>query len=160
MPTSFKNKVSSPKASEFMLSKSTGYLVRKTFRNYSRALEMRIREHDLTISMWFFLRLLWEGDGQTQKELGDELGLVQPTTVSAMDMLERHGLIDRIRNSKDRRRINIFLTAKGHALKKQMLPFADEVNKIALENVSVAELKTLWSVLDKINRSLLDDLER
>src|SRR5437867_7075837 len=80
------------------LEDSMGYLVRRTFRGFTRALEKRLARHNITISMWFFLRLLWEGDGRTQTELSKELGLTQPTTVSAMDNLERRGLIRRHRN--------------------------------------------------------------
>ncbi|MEA3196410.1 MAG: hypothetical protein QOF32_462, partial [Gammaproteobacteria bacterium] len=38
---------------------STGYLVRKTFRAFTRSLEQRLAPHDVSLSMWFFLRLLW-----------------------------------------------------------------------------------------------------
>src|SRR5690349_1883492 len=92
---------------EELLSGSMGYLVRRTFRAFTRVLEQRLVAEDISISMWFFLRLLWEGDERNQKEISDELGLTPPTTVSAMDNLEKRGLIVRKRNPQDRREILI-----------------------------------------------------
>jgi MarR family transcriptional regulator, organic hydroperoxide resistance regulator len=133
---------------------STGYLIRQTFRSFTRSLEHRLAPHDISLSMWFFLRLLWEQDGLTQKELSDELGLTQPTTVAAMDVMEARGLIQRRRSSEDRRKTNIFLTQAGRALEKRLLPFAREVNEAALTNVTTAELQKLWTILERINHSL------
>jgi MarR family transcriptional regulator, organic hydroperoxide resistance regulator len=133
---------------------STGYLIRQTFRSFTRSLEHRLAPHDVSLSMWFFLRLLWEQDGLTQKELSDELGLTQPTTVAAMDVMEARGLIQRRRSSEDRRKTNIILTKAGRALEERLLPFACEVNEAALANVTTAELQQLWTVLERINCSL------
>jgi DNA-binding MarR family transcriptional regulator len=133
---------------------STGYLIRQTFRSFTRSLEHRLAPHDISLSMWFFLRLLWEQDGLTQKQLSDELGLTQPTTVAAMDVMEARGLIQRRRSSEDRRKTNIFLTKAGRALEDRLLPFAREVNEAALTNVTAAELQNLWTILERINCSL------
>jgi DNA-binding MarR family transcriptional regulator len=136
---------------------STGYLVRKTFRAFTRSLEQRLAPHDVSLSMWFFLRLLWEQDGLTQKELGDELGLTQATTAAAMDVMEKRRLIERRRNSVDRRKTNIFLTNSGRELRAVLLPYAAEVNKAALARVTAAELSQLLELLRRINSSLDED---
>jgi DNA-binding MarR family transcriptional regulator len=141
------------------LDKSTGYLIRRTFRAFTRSLEQRLAPHHVSLSMWFFLRLLWEEDGLTQKELSDELGLTQATTVAAMDVMESRGLIQRRRSSEDRRKTHIFLTKEGRALKERLLPYAADVNRAALRNVAAAELEQLWDLLERINRSLDEDHE-
>src|SRR5262245_12085990 len=76
------------------LAESMGYLVRRTFRAFTRTLELRLAEYEISISMWFFLRLLWEQDGLTQREISEELGLTPPTTVSAIDALEKRGYVE------------------------------------------------------------------
>lgn len=138
---------------------STGYLVRKTFRSFTHSLEARLTPHDVSLSMWFFLRLLWERDGLTQKELSDELGLTQGTTVTAMDVMARRGLIERRRIDADRRKSFIFLTAKGRALRDELLPYAFEVNQAAEASISASELKQLKDILSRINVSLGEDAE-
>ena len=142
------------------VAQSTGYLVRRTYRAFTRSLEQRLAPHGVSLSMWFFLRLLWERDGLTQKELSDELGLNQATTVAAMDGMQTRGLVQRQRSTEDRRRTHIYLTRAGRALKDELLPYAHEVNRIAVSNLSAAELEQLWDVLDRINCSLDEDNAR
>jgi hypothetical protein len=43
------------------------------------------------------------------------------------------------------------------ALKDRLLPYTAEVNKIAVSNVTSAELGHLWGLLERINRSLYVD---
>ena len=138
-------------ADSMSLDASMGYLIRRTFRGLTEVLEDKLADHKLSSSMWYFLRLLWESDGLTQKELSAQLGLTQPTTVAAMDNLERRGLIKRKRNVTDRRKINIHLTPAGVALKKEIQPFAREVNELALRDLSDAEVETLRRMLWSIN---------
>ena len=118
------------------LSDSTGYVVRRAYRAFTRALELRLATHDVSISMWFFLRLLWLENGQTQKALSEELGLSQPTTVAAIDNLERRGFVERRRNAADRRKSNVFLTPAGRALEAELVPYAKQVNDVALQTLS------------------------
>jgi DNA-binding MarR family transcriptional regulator len=113
------------------LDDSTGFVVRRAYRAFTRALEVRLAEHDVNISMWFFLRLLWLDNGKSQKALSEELGLSQPTTVSAIDNLEKRGFVERRRDSADRRQSNVYLTAAGRALEARLAPFAKEVNDVA-----------------------------
>ncbi|MCJ2187622.1 MarR family winged helix-turn-helix transcriptional regulator [Novosphingobium beihaiensis] len=144
---------------EFATSKSIGFLVRKTHRSFTRALEKRLKEHDISISMWFFLRLLWEKDGLSQKQCSEELSLTQPTTVSAMDNLERRGLIQRVRNERDRRLTNIFLTEKGRDLRGELVHYAGDVNGIATSGLDDWETQALHSLLTKVNAALEQDVD-
>jgi DNA-binding MarR family transcriptional regulator len=149
-----KSRAAKSRATKYALTdNSMGYLVRRTYRAFTHALELRLKEHGVTISMWFFLRLLWERDGRTQKELSQELSMAQPSTVSAMDNLERRGLITRIRSSEDRRKINIHLTDAGRDLKHKLAHHAHEVNEVALASFSEPEVELLRSMLLRINEA-------
>jgi DNA-binding MarR family transcriptional regulator len=97
---------------------------------------------------------LWARDGCTQKELSEELGLTQPTTVSAMDNLEKRKLIKRKTNKQDRRKTNIYLTPLGHELRDGLIGHAAEVNRLAVAELSPAEVETLVDLLTRINVSL------
>ena len=56
-----------------------------------RALQARLAAHGVTFGHWTFLRILWEGDGLTQRELSDEAGVMEPTTFAALKAMERLG---------------------------------------------------------------------
>jgi DNA-binding MarR family transcriptional regulator len=154
MPKTSNQAIAHPNLLDSELADSMGYLVRRTFRSFTHSLEERLAGYDISISMWFFLRSLWEGDGKTQKELSEELDLTQPTTVAAMDNLARRGLIRRKRNSVDRRKVNIYLTKAGVELRGSLVGFAKEVNAIALQGLSPAEVELVRQALTKMNDSL------
>ena len=132
--------------------------MRSLARDYTRALERRIVAHNVTVSMWFPLRILWEEEGITQNEIQQRLGLAQPTLTIALERLQRRGLIVRERSESDRRKICVRLTREGANLKKEILHYADEVQAIATKNVSSEELDMLYRIFAKMRESL--ELER
>lgn len=139
-------------------SRSVGYLVRQTHRAFTRALQARIAPHGVSIGMWFFLRALWQEDGVSQRELSQRVGMMEPTTASALTNMERKGLVRRIRNRTDRRVVNVFLTERGRALRRELLPLAAEVNEAAVRGVSVNEVAQLRALLAKLRTRLDADI--
>jgi len=135
-------------------SRSVGFLVRRTHRAFTRALQARIAPHGVSIGMWFFLRALWQEDGISQRALSQRVGMMEPTTASALTNMECKGLVRRIRNRTDRRIVNVFLTERGQGLRRELLPLAAEVNEAALRGVSVSEVAQLRALLAKIQARL------
>ena len=135
-------------------SRSVGYLVRQTHRAFTRALQARIAPHGVSIGMWFFLRALWQEDGVSQRALSQRVGMMEPTTASALTNMERKGLVRRVRNRSDRRIVNVFLTERGRALRRELLPLAAEVNEAALRGLSVNEVAHLRALLTKLRTRL------
>ena len=58
--------------------------VRDATRSFQRSLQTRLADHDVPFGHWTFLRVLWEHDGLTQKQLSDEVGVMEPTTFAAV----------------------------------------------------------------------------
>jgi DNA-binding MarR family transcriptional regulator len=139
-------------------SRSVGYLVRQTHRAFTRALQARIAPRGVSIGMWFFLRALWQEDGISQRELSRRVGMMEPTTASALGNMERKGLVRRIRNRSDRRIVNVFLTERGRALRRELLPLAAAVNAEALRGISGNEVAHLRALLAKLQARLDADM--
>lgn len=133
---------------------SVGYLVREAHRAFLRALAARVSRHGVSIGMWYFLRALWEEDGLTQRELSRRVGMMEPTTATALESMERRGLISRARNPQDRRKVNIRLTDEGRRLRRVLLPCAIEVNRVGLAGISPKEIPLLRGQLARIRRNL------
>jgi DNA-binding MarR family transcriptional regulator len=126
--------------------RSIGYLIRDTFRAFNRVLHDLIEAHGVAIGHWYFLRELWVEDGLTQRELSRRAGIMEPTTAAAVTAMDEKGLITRKRNPDDRRKVNIFLTDNGRALRDELLPYVIQVNEVAAATLSpdeVAELRRL-----------------
>jgi DNA-binding MarR family transcriptional regulator len=146
-----------PKAGHYPTAGSTGFLVRAANRAFQRALEERITRHGVTPGQWYFLRVLWEQDGLNQRELSGQVGMTEPTTVVALNSMEKAKLIRRERSTSDKRKVHIFLTPKGKRLRGVMLPLAREVNEIAGRDVSDADNAALRRALTKMIENLEAD---
>src|SRR5919112_6208803 len=79
----------------FPLETSVGYQVRMVYRAMQRLLQARIGPHGVTLGMWYYLRALWHEDGLTQRELSRRIGTMEPSTLSAIQTMERRGLVKR-----------------------------------------------------------------
>src|SRR5204862_5110656 len=112
------------------------HLVKDATRALVRALQERLAKRGVSFGHWTFLRILWEHDGLTQRELSREAGVMEPTTFAALKSMERLGYIVRRRSPANRRKVPIFLTAEGRALKSALVPLAEEVNQVAVRGVA------------------------
>jgi len=130
------------------------HLVKDATRALVRALQMRLAEYKVSFGHWAFLRILWEGDGLTQRQLSEEAGVMEPTTFSALKAMERLGYIARRRIGGDRKKIFVFLTPKGRRLKRQLVPLAKEVNAVAARRVRKADIAVTRAVLLAIIENL------
>lgn len=141
---------------EFLPENSLGYLFRDIHRAFSKVLQTRIAAHGVTIGQWYFFRALWEEDGLTQRELSQRVGMMEPTTVTALNGMERRGYVKRVRNTTDRRKVNIYLTDLGHSLRPKLLPFAVETNQLASVGVSAKDIEKVREVLSNMKKNLQD----
>src|SRR5229473_4588647 len=103
---------------------SSGYLIRDAHRAFQRLLERRIAAYGVTRGQWYFLRVLWTADGLSQRELSARVGMMEPTTVIALRSMEKSGLIRRVRSTDDKRKAQVWLTAKANRLRNELLSVA------------------------------------
>ena len=133
---------------------SVGYLVRATHRAFAQDLQRYLAPYDIPMGMWYFLRALWQEDGLTQRELSQRVGTMEPTTVEQLRNMERRDYIERRRSETDRRKVHVFLTAKGRALRQRLLPYAAAVNAAAVAGLSEGEIGFLRLVLARTRQNL------
>jgi MarR family transcriptional regulator, organic hydroperoxide resistance regulator len=130
------------------------HLVKDATRALVRALQRRLARFGVPFGHWAFLRILWESNGLTQRELSREAGVMEPTTFGALKAMESRGYIVRRRLAGNRRKIHIFLTRRGRALQDKLVPLAEEVNRIAVHGVPARDVaatrRTLLAVLESL----------
>jgi DNA-binding MarR family transcriptional regulator len=131
------------------------HLIRLAARGFTRSLQLRLTAHDVTFGQWVFLRIMWEEDGLSQKELSRRANLTEPTTHSALQRLEKLELITRRNLSGNKRRLHAFLTDKGWALRKKLEPLAVEVNDVAVAGLDATQREVLRTAL----LGMIDNLE-
>ncbi len=133
------------------------HLIRDTERAFRRALQLRLAAHKVPFGQWSFLRILWEADGLTQKELSERAGVMEPTTFTAMKAMEAQGYISRKQLPTNKKNVYIYLTAKGRALKTRLVPHAEKTNCISSRNVDAADLAIARKVLLTMIANLAED---
>lgn len=138
---------------------SIGYLTRINFRAFSRSLEKLTRVHGVSAGQWRFLRVLWDEDGISQRELAERTGTTEATTVRSVNGLLKSGLITRQRVKDDRRKMRITLSARGKRLRNKLLPMVIEVNERALDGISKKDVETVRRVLLRTYTNLTSDAE-
>jgi DNA-binding MarR family transcriptional regulator len=133
------------------------HLIRDVARALTRGLQFRLSQHSISFGHWAFLRILWERDGLTQRELSVEAGLMEPTTHAAIHKMEKLGYVTRRRRDGDRKRQHIHLTPKGSELRDILVPLAETVNARAVEGVSENDIDTTRRTLLIMIQNLADD---
>ena len=135
---------------------SLGYLARYAHRAFVKALAQELEPYGILSAQWSVLRILWDSEGLTQVELAERMRVEKASLTGVLDGMERCGLILRVRNKEDRRKINITLTAQGRRLKAKLLPYGAKINRKAARGMSEAETVQLRRLLAK----LIQNLER
>jgi DNA-binding MarR family transcriptional regulator len=142
------------RAAPLPLEESLGFQVRDLNRLMQRALAARLAPHGVAPGAWYFLRVLWEEDGLTQRELAARIGMQEPTAVIALRGMEEAGWITRARSETDRRKVHVHLTPAGRALRETLLPEARAVIAEATRGLSPDETATLLSLLRRAREAL------
>ena len=133
---------------------SIGYLVRYAYRAFVKGLAIELDPHDITTSQWSVLRVLWQDEGMSQVELAQRMMVEKASLTPVLESMTNGRLIIRSRNSDDRRKVNIFLTARGRRLKAVLLPFGGKINRRATRGMSSAEIDQLRGLLCKLTANL------
>ncbi len=108
----------------------------------------------LTYPQYLVMLVLWEQDGISVSTLGQRLSLDSGTLTPLLKRLEAAGLLLRQRASTDERRVEIFLSSAGRALKLQARNIPP---KLACASAcSLEELASLTQRLHQLRERLHD----
>lgn len=128
----------------------------KTVRRLYDAQGQKILDREnLAIAYWYYLRVLSERGELNQLELSKRVGIASTTAVPALDNLEKRGLVQRIRDPKDRRKYYVSLKEEGKRLVDDMLPQLVEMFSASLDGISPQDMAVFWRVAHQIEKNLL-----
>lgn len=105
----------------------------------------------LTYPQYLVMLVLWEQDQQSLKAVGERLHLDSGTLTPLLKKLEASGLVERVKDPKDERHIQITLTADGKALRteaeqiplalKELLGVSDEDLELVKQTLNRLTIK-------------------
>jgi MarR family transcriptional regulator, organic hydroperoxide resistance regulator len=112
----------------------------------------------LTYPQYLVMLVLWEGDGVTVSAVGERLALDSGTLTPLLKRLEAAGLVQRLRDAADERRVLLQLTAAGRALKTKASAVPPAI--ASASGCTLSELSELTSRLQALRQRLSDSTPR
>jgi DNA-binding MarR family transcriptional regulator len=141
---------------ELLHEERMAHLIKAAFRCTSASLQRRLKRHGVLYGHWTFLRILWNTDGVTQRQLSEQAGVTEPSTVNALQAMEKLGYLTRRKIDGNKKQIRVFLTAKGRSLRAGIVPCAQEVNQLSVAGIPAEDLavtrRTLLTLIENLGR--------
>jgi len=150
------SKINLYNSQDFLIDDRIAHVIKDVTHIMVRSLQKKLNDYDVPFSHWAILRILWKQDGMSQRELSTKAGVMEPTTANIVQQMEVKGHITRRYLGSNKRKRHVFLTKQGKHLEHQLVPLAEDVNKIATRGISTKELKLLRSTMIKMIKNLAD----
>lgn len=120
-----------------------------------RTLQARLAGHGVAFGHWTFLRILWQREGLTQRELAEVAGVSEPSALAAIRAMDALGYVTRTQLPENRKNVYVGLTPKGRALRPKLEPLAIATNHLAVRGVRAADIaatrRTLLAMIDNLD---------
>ena len=141
------------RSDDVVISESIGFSVSSTARVLGSALSRALAPYGVAPAQWTILLHLWSEEGINQRELGRRIGIEEATVTRTVDRLVRDRLIQRRVSKDDKRRYELYLTPKGHALRETLVPVVQSLNKQLTANLSSKDYQELIRLLQIVRAS-------
>ena len=109
---------------------------------------------DITQTQIFTIMTLSEQSPVRLSQLSKKLQISAPTVTGIVDRLEKSGFVKRIPDSKDRRAINVDLTARGRLIAKKLKITLKRKWKGLLNKLPPRDQNNYVGILRKIQRTM------
>ena len=134
------------------LRQTSGFMIRllqiqifEEFFEYFSAADFSPAEHSALI-------LIRDNPSVTQSEVADALRIQLPNLVKILSRLETKGYIKRKRSSRDKRAVELTLTARGKQVAAQASDMGDDFNRLVLAPLGEKEQSQFLSMLNRLVR--------
>lgn len=133
---------------------SPAHRLRSAYLRMHRVTNRAFHPFGMTADQYVLLRLLCEGDGISQQELGRQ-SASDPTTIGRMlELLERKGFIRRDSAERDRRTRLVFITRSGRAITRKLYTAAQPVREALSQTLPSRAMERLLDGLAQMNEAL------
>lgn len=136
-----------------------GFRIRRIQNHLSRRFLDQITEKQLRPGGFSALALIAANPGLDQTTLAREIGFDKATVVALLDGLEALGWAERRRQTEDRRRHALFITAEGRTALEGLSRLAQENEAAVHAALTSAEQAQLYALLDKIYAACFSEPE-
>ena len=140
----------------FPLDNSQGYIIHRLDVQMSLGLQhaFQAKGFNITPEQWGVLNRLWENEGMHQSALAQRAAKDRHNITRILNLLEKNGFIFRTPDGEDKRRLNVYLTEEGKALKQKLIPIVIGFLKKCFEGLTPEEVQNLRRIHEHILNNL------
>jgi|SRR5580658_2032548 DNA-binding MarR family transcriptional regulator len=146
--------------STYRAQNSIGYLVKRAHSLMLDVMEPVLEERGFSFVQYVILAWLRDGIAVNPKEICAQYRHDSGAMTRVIDQLEERGLLERVRRDRDRRKVELQLTAAGREAIEGLIPLVVEKLNLALAEFSSEEVQELLRLLIKLNTTLQSGAER
>lgn len=130
------------------------FVLRHLWHKISRLYNQKAAEQDLTGSIGYIL-LNIEKEGTPSTQLGPKMGM-EPTSLSrTIKTMEEKGLIKRVADKHDKRKVLVFLTEEGLEKRRMARDVVVGFHESVMDSIPKGKLATFFEVAERLD-TLLD----
>ena len=136
----------------------SGFTIERTAKRMRLRFKRMLKEAnvDVTIDQWVILQLLDQQNGLSQFQIASETNKDAPTVTRIIDLICQKELVERIPDTNDRRKFNIYLTTKGHQKIAQIKPIVSTFRKLGWKNIKEEDINQMMQTLNAIFYNLAE----
>ena len=130
-----------------------------TYTRYKNGMDQTLREQGLTMEQHLVLvNVRYNNAPMRITDLANWLERSVNSMSMLIDRMVKTGLLRRLRDKRDRRVVNVFLTSKAEATLEQASPAAWEFMQLTMSPLSHVEKRSLGNLFKNVNCRLLEFL--
>jgi DNA-binding MarR family transcriptional regulator len=124
------------------------------FRMLRREFDTRARALGFTQGQWRVLSAVGRHEGISQAGLAEILEMQPIAIARVLGRMERNGLVERRPDPRDRRALKLFLTPAALPMLDQLRLAGDQLQAMAMADLTQADQNTLFVLLSRMRRSI------
>lgn len=132
-------------------------LINDIAKRFSAMLTADTPEKDASNGYRRMFRILCKQDGITQVELAKASKLSSPSVSAALNKMETDGLVKRVPDKKDRRKVFVYITDEGREHQQHLLSRCLELERIMMKDISDEERDQFAATLKKMLKNMLEE---
>jgi DNA-binding MarR family transcriptional regulator len=146
-------------ASTYRAQNGIGYLIKRAHSLMLDVLEPVLEKHGFTFVQYVILSWLRDGIALNPRDICFQFRHNSGALTRVIDQLAARGLLERIRRDRDRRKVELQLTAGGRETIEILIPLVVQKLNLALADFSSAEVQEFLRLLIKLNTTLQSTVE-
>jgi len=133
-----------------VLEKNAGRLIWAAHRKSLQYVAERLKDCDIDVGQFFFLRYILKHQGISQEEIAGNLYLDKTTVSKGVNQLVKRGYIQKKTNPKDKRQNRLLITQKAVQMEGKIDTIYQDINVFLFNGLTEKELNQLTAILQKI----------